>query len=354
MQKMGNLDFFFLQRELARLEGAFFSKAYELEPGLLRLRFNHKTRGNVDLIVELGKRIHETRFLQETPEKPSHFAGELRRLLNNGRLLSVRQLNLDRILAFELQKAEKFFLVFEMLGAGNALLCDSKMRIIAPYARAEYSIRSIKRNVSYQPPPQEKKPALEAKASDFNELKGKIVAVLSKNFNLSPFYFEEACCRAGVALEEDASRLSEKQKTALATALRSLFENPSFCVYFEEDKPVAFSPIALKKFDSFETQLFPSFSEALDFYFANAPVEAKENPAKKKLEFTLSQQEKAVGVLLAQAEEETQAGDWIYANSALVDELLSLVKSKEKEKLVALAKKHGFKASLEGLDLVLE
>jgi predicted ribosome quality control (RQC) complex YloA/Tae2 family protein len=177
---------------------------------------------------------------------------------------------------------------------------------------------------------------------------------MSKAFNLSPFYFEEACARAGVSLETDASELTEKQKTSLAASLRSLFENPSPRVYLEQGKAAAFSPFELKKLEKLETQLFPSFSEALDFYFANAVAEVKENPLKKKLEFTLLQQEKAVGEMLSQAEEEKQAGDWIYANSQLVEELIALAKAKEKEKMAALAKKHGFKASLEGLNLVLE
>ena len=149
-------------------------------------------------------------------------------------------------------------------------------------------------------------------------------------------------------------KLTEKQKTSLAASLRALFENPSPRIYLENNKPVAFSPIELKKFASFEMRQFPSFSEALDFYFANAVTELKENPLKKKLEFTLLQQEKAVGEMISQAEEEKTAGDWIYANSQLVEELIALAKAKEKERLAALAKKNGLAAKLDGLILSVE
>ena len=124
----------------------------------------------------------------------------------------------------------------------------------------------------------------------------------------------------------------EKYEYPKATAFElKLPAAPLFGVKLnEKGEPVSYSLQAAEG-----DMLFPSFSEAADFYYANQREESEgEKNASgklKKLAERLSSQEKALETLEGQKREAKQAGDAIYADFEKVESLLSEVRGMKKE-----------------------
>jgi len=315
LQKMANLDYFFLVGELEKLRGGRLAKIYELGPG--RFRFKFAKEGNqYQLVAELGTRLHLTKFVEEAPNKPTTFAMVLRKYLDNAVLTSVEQVNFDRIVVLKLEKKEKYSLVFEMYGTrGNLLLCDCAGKIIQPYTTEEKGGRVLKRGEIYTAPKQ------------------------SSGLNVAPFYQEEVLSRVGIGGRKP-EELDESEKGAVEKEIeriKSRISEPR--AYYEAGKPVAFSSIELKKFEGLEKKEFEKMSDALDEYYANfsEPVaksaEGKEEKALKKLEFLAEQQRKTAEENEAKAKEQREIGDAVWNNLEKADELITNARKEGKKKI---------------------
>ncbi len=324
MQETGNLDVFFLSRELASLEGARLDNAYQCGEKDFRFRFGKK-----DLAVRLG----EHAFLGErkpAPKSPSQFAMLLRKHLRGKRVSSVNQIGFDRLLRVGFGEKS---LVFELFSKGNLLLLEGG-RIIRPFKFEEFSARTLKPGETYSPPPSPKE---DPRTAEFPST-GKAVPALSKALELPPFYLEEACARAGVGFKEE---LDAKKAEAIREAALSLFSEARPVVYFEEGKPVAFSPFPLKKMRGKEFKEFDSLSAALQEYYSFVSPSSVE----PKRDFVREQRLAAIKDFREKEGAAREAGDWLSANAFLVDQALELVR---KGKIGEARKKLGAKIIREG------
>ncbi|MFH1200286.1 MAG: NFACT family protein [Candidatus Micrarchaeota archaeon] len=355
MQKMSNLDYRFAAAELQHLVGAYLNRAFEPRQGVFRLKFHSK--GEVNVLAELGVRLHATKYVETAAGGDSGFDQIVRQELENAKLAGVRQIASDRIVAFDLEKNGKYSLIFEMFAHGNAVACGPDGRILKAFRYEQFSSRKIRAGELYSPPPNAKKDANAICAKDLLSLKGPAVSALSKAVNLPPFYLEEACARAGIAFDSKFDGLPEKSADALVAALHSIASaalDP--VVYYAGGKPVAFSPFPLEKFASsgYDARKFATFSEALDDYYAHAEKLPDKDRALEKLSAVLAQQTAAVESLAGQAGEFKASGDLIYRNSASFQEILDSANALLGKKLppkaieAELAKKFKVKATLEG------
>jgi predicted ribosome quality control (RQC) complex YloA/Tae2 family protein len=231
-----------------------------------------------------------------------------------------------------------------------------------------YAARKLRASARYAPPPSGKKSPRELVESDLRGLRGSVVSALFKTINLSPFYLEEACARAGIKLAEKIEELSGEQRRALAGACKELLgEALSPRVYKEGERAFAFAPFALKKIGRAEAEEFKSFSEALDAYFESAPS-AGESAASLRFEKELRElrnlldgQERAANAFDNEAEEKRRAGDWIRANADLVERAIGEARALKRgvnaadaeRRIIALSKKLS-KAGVAGAELILE
>jgi len=251
MQHLANLDCFFLAKEMdASLAGGFFENFYDYGEGVFRLRF-----GKQSVLFDLqGFAFVAVASFPEPPRQPSSFAMLLRKRFESAKLESVVQSGFDRIFEFSFTSKQygRHSLVVELFGKrGNLLLLDSERRIVKPFAKVSYAARSLADGVAYVMPPSEKKHPLELKQSDF-EGKGRIVSFLSKQTSLAPFYLEEACARAGIALDKDVSSLIASEKSGLLSSMLAFFfrilVRTPFALHFpERRKAVRFLEHKLEK-----------------------------------------------------------------------------------------------------------
>jgi len=324
MQKMGNLDYLFLARELSALEGGRINKIYS--NGVFRLKLNKN--GELNFVVEAGTRAHLTKYVEEAPEHPSDFVMLICKRLGNARIKSVKQTNFDRLLSFVFDAKDGLFvLVFELFQNGNVVFCGSDDKIIDALKREKYSARILKPKQPYSPPPSNKKHPLEITEADVPE--GKAVSALSKVVNLPPFYLEEACSRAGQKYDAEIT-----DKAAIVAALRSLFDETKPCVYYENEKPVAFAPFPLKKMGAAEPRFFPSLSEAADAYYSSVEKETKRgNPERKKLVHLLETQKTALAAFEEKEKEARNAAEKIYAHYSEADDAIQKARAERKREL---------------------
>lgn len=333
MQLMGNLDVFFLVKELSSLKGTRLDNVYQTGEKDFRFRF----AGKQDLVIRLGECV----FLGErkpAPKQPSQFAMLLRKHLRNRRLTSVEQLNFDRLLVLHFDEKA---IVIELFSKGNLLLIEENT-IVRPFKFEEFSARTLRPKEKYSPPPSTKKdPSMVDLPSS-----GEAVPALSKKINLPPFYLEEACCRANVGFKEE---LTEQNIIGIKDELIKLIDeklNP--VLYFENGKPIAFSPFELSKLSGKESKKFESFNAALCAYYSSFKIEVE--PVK---DFVKEQRLQAITEFNKKAGEARETGDWISQNAFQVNQAIKLVNQKKiseaQEVLGKKIKREGKKLRIESM-----
>ncbi|HLD76155.1 MAG TPA: NFACT family protein [Candidatus Norongarragalinales archaeon] len=268
---LSNLDLHYLVREMKSLEGQYVQKVYG-EGRTFRLRFK-----NADVVTRVPEKIYLADKPPTFSEHPDSYVMLLRKHIA-GKLVRVEQLNFDRILRFTFEKAS---LVFELFAKGNVILLNADSRIIKPLENEKYASRVIHAGQDYVAPPMIKKHPSNLALSDFSGLKGKVVSVLSKVTNFSPFYLEEACARCGVDTQTMMETLTEAQRTNLMEALKKMLDD-----YAPHRYGGVVSPIKLYRLP--EGQSAPSFSELLE----KQPVLVEEEKDNK--EYLQATQRKAI------------------------------------------------------------
>ena len=113
------------------VEGAFISKIYQIGTKTVLLKLRKPGNPRIQLLIEAGKRIHLTSYDHETPQRPSGFCMALRKYLDNGVILAVKQYDFERIATIEINTREGVFqLVSEFFGNGNLILVDPEQKIL--------------------------------------------------------------------------------------------------------------------------------------------------------------------------------------------------------------------------------
>ncbi len=184
-------------RELSEMIGSRARKAYQPHYEQIVLRLNRKGISPIDLVVVSGKRVYLSRRDRPMPSRPSHFAMVLRKHLNNSRLISVEQFGFDRVIRLVFEHGRgKLSLIIEMFRDGNIILLDGEDKIIQPLTHAKFASRSIKRGISYIPPPETFDPRV-MKIEDFalliKESNHDLIRTLAARANLGRIYGSAAC-----------------------------------------------------------------------------------------------------------------------------------------------------------------
>lgn len=237
---------------------------------------------NVRLLLSAAPghpRAHLTTLSRENPGTPPMFCMLLRKHLLGGRILSLDQPPVERILDFKLETIDELgdrverHLILEAMGrSANLILLDGAGRIIDCIRRVEGDLASGRRQVLpglfYRPPePPDKQNPLALDGSALrqalsNPTGREADSLLLDTFTgLSPLVARELAFRAGDSGEQLAQELEK-----LLDAVRR--EDFTPCVLVRDGKPVDFSfrPI-LQYGPETELQERESFSALLDSFY---------------------------------------------------------------------------------------
>lgn len=304
---MTNLEYSFLVTELAPLiTNKHFDRIKKLSDGIYRIKIS-----NYEIICELGVRIHFTKYIEQTTETDK-FAEKAAKELDNAKLLAITQVNSDRIILFNFDKAQ---LIFEMFGDGNAILVRDGITIAAVKYQS-WTGREIKPGLQYSPP--KNVPSTKLELSD------RYIIVSLMKLPLGKDYVAEALVRTKIDEKKPGNLISETEKKKLENELEKIKKEAAPLVFSDNSKIVDYSLIRLSKYSAFTIQEFKTLSDAADEYYSKAE---KPNPKLEKLLSRLEKQHERLEELLREEKDFKANGDFIYANYEKIENIIQLAKA---------------------------
>ena len=304
MRIMSNLEYSFIVSELQPLVGKHFDKIRKVPLGY-RFRI-----GDVNLFVQPGIRLHRTVYIEET-ETEDKFVQKTNAELDNARLLSIRQINNDRIIGFSFDKGD---LIFEMFGKGNCILVKDGKTVVA-MKEESWSDREIKRGVEYKPP----KPSTVASLSDALTDRYVIIALLK--LPLGKEYAQEVLSRSGIDEKTPGNKLTDQQIESIEREMKKLTDEAKPVIFLKGSKPVEFGLTHFSSKKDFEKKETACLNEAADlFYWENKGIDRS---SVEKLERRLSEQKERMEELEREETGLKAAGDYIYAHYDEIDKIIS-------------------------------
>ena len=306
---MLSLDIYaWLKENKEKIEDAFIKKIYQI--GEREFLFKIYKGGNLPLYINLDGFVFFKDF--ETPQTPSMFAMYLRKRFVNRKILSVKQVNFDRIIAI---KTDEYELVIELFGGGNIIVVKDGI-IEKAYREREWRYRSTIHGEIYEPPPSRYNPLVNRdKICEIikQEKKG-IVRVLALSYNLGR-YAEEICHRAEV--DKNKKEISEEECKRIKVAMESIF-NFDGCYLYED----FFSPVELKHRNDLKEK-GDNFNECLAKYFSRITGGKEENI---KYLHILEEQKRKIEEFQNEERRLRRIGDIIYSHFQEIENLINLAK----------------------------
>jgi predicted ribosome quality control (RQC) complex YloA/Tae2 family protein len=298
---MSNLEYSFIVKELQQLAGKHFSRIRKIDDGIYRMKI-----GSTEILCEPGVRLHITRIIE--PAQPhDKFVEKTEKELNNAKLLSIEQINNDRIVSFNFDRAS---LVLEMFGHGNMILVGED-NTIAAMRYESWSDRQIKPNMPYSPP--------SSRLSEKLEPSEKYIIVSMMRLPLGKEYVLEALERVKISEKTPGNKLSGDQISRIEEALVSIISSASPVLFLKDGKPYDYSLARLSKYAELEAKQPVSLSAAADEYYSNLP---EENPELDKLVKRLEKQKERLAELKEEEKSFREAGDYIYQHYNEVEQVL--------------------------------
>ena len=369
---MSGFDLRVMARELDALKGAYVKKAYMPHYEQIVLRVNPKEIEQRDIVFVRGARIYTSQRDRPMPMTPPPFAMVLRKHLRNARLTGVQQVGFDRVLAFSFDtKNGERTLYVEVFRDGNIILVDQDGIIIQPLTHASYAGRTLKKGVSYTPPPEAMDPyALDegSLGALLKESDRDLVSTLGGKVNLGATHANAVCALAG---HEPNSATSDADPSKVFTALTRLLEDldtsdegyllvkptaedpsdweahlspldqPQQHLWLSE-RAVEATPILLPQHDGAPHVSYSSLCESIDVWkgthdahalqrreeerFEQAGPGRGQSTEVEKLERRKAQQEKALGGFSEKIEKQQRLGHLIQEHWTHVEGLLDQTK----------------------------
>ena len=247
-------------------------------------------QGNRKLLLSASSnhpRIQFTEELFENPAQPPMFCMLLRKHLQGGRILSIRQLPMERAVDLsvectdELGELSEKHLFLELMGRNsNLIFTDRELRILDCLRRVDFEM-SEKRQVLpglfyHDPPGQDKQNPLEESADSFlrcmqSESGAKTLDrwLTERYCGISPLIARELAYRCTGRTDPDLQRLDQTELSqTLEREIRSLSENKQPVLLLQAGQPKEFSFCPILQYEGYyETEIKESFSQLLDAFY---------------------------------------------------------------------------------------
>lgn len=235
-------------------------------------------------------------FLTESKQNPlsaPNFCMLLRKHISNGRIVSVTQPGMERIIEIGIEHLNELGdlcekkLVIELMGKhSNIIFLDDKKMIIDSIKHISNQISSVREVLpgrNYMTPPNQGKIPLSDLTPEWMEavllarpssIQKAIYGSLS---GISPLMAGEICFLASIDAGAATASLTVTEQTALygeLVRLRTKLENCEFtpCIVYQGKVPAEFSAIRLSMYPDMDIRTFSSISDVLRTYYAEKEV----------------------------------------------------------------------------------
>ena len=234
--------------------------------------------------------LYLTDLNKPSPVTAPTFCMLLRKHIGGGRIASISQPGLERILIFEIEHRDEMGdlcqkrLIIELMGKhSNLIFCDDNNMVLDSIKRIPSSVSSVREVLPgrtwFIPDTQSKKDPLTLTREDFFEIlsgshQSLFKALYGSLTGFSPAVSSEVCHRASLDSDVEAALLSDDEKLHLFHTIELLMEdvkagNFSPCIYYREEEPEEFSAVPLSSLSSLTCREFASISEVLATYYTS-------------------------------------------------------------------------------------
>ena len=319
-----------VKSELDFLIGARIDKIHQPSKDEIILAFRAQG-GNFRLIISASAnaaRVHITRAAVENPKSPPMFCMLLRKHLGNGKLLSIRQDGLERILYFDFEAMNeigdmvKVTLAIEIMGrCSNLIIINSDGKIIDSIKRVDEEMsreRLVLPGMKYTYPPRDGR--ISILTSTKNEMKEAILLAkndelskcLIKTFEgISPIFVRECAFYAAkgkdVTKDEITDDIMDRILFYLANVQKNLLNRTnSFNVVLDKENNLKdFSFVGIHQYGNLMiTREFPSACETLDYFYAERDaISRMKQRSNDLLKFLVNTSDRLTRKISAQKEE---------------------------------------------------
>ncbi|MDO4617161.1 MAG: NFACT RNA binding domain-containing protein [Lachnospiraceae bacterium] len=280
-----------LRRELAEaLTDGKIAKITQPENDELLLTIKNN-KNNYRLLLSANASL-PLAYLTDTnkpaPLTAPNFCMLLRKRIGNGRIVSVTQPGLERILVFRIEHRNElgdlctWKLIVELMGKhSNIIFCNEEEMIIDSIKHVSANMSSVREvlpgRTYFIPKTQEKADPLTITEQEFYD---KVCtrpmplakAVYTALTGFSPLMGEELCHRASLDGGFSAESLDEVSRLhfyqTFARMMTELNQSPACRIYYDGAGPVEFSPLELTQYETSRSVEFDTVSSMLETYFA--------------------------------------------------------------------------------------
>ena len=273
------------------LAGGRISKIAQPETDELLLTIKSQA-GNFRLLLSASASlplVYLTASNKPSPLTAPNFCMLLRKHISGGRIVSVTQPSLERVLRFEIEHLDEMgdlcrkYLVVEIMGKySNIIFCSDQDQIIDSIKHVSAQISSVREVLPgrpyFIPETQEKEDPLTVSEGAFVSAVCSKSAKLSKALytsltGISPVAAEEIVSRASLDSDRAANSYEPEELIHLYRTFRRYLEpltegayEPS--IYYDGKTPAEFSCLPLSIYDNCRREVYPTISEVLETYYA--------------------------------------------------------------------------------------
>lgn len=362
-RELTNLDVAFLIQELLPLVGARIEKAYQISQNEFIFRFKGgENKEKKDVVVLLPYAVMLTeRSAREAGTEPqqTNLILFLRKYLENKVLISIEQMNFDRIIVFNFEESK---VIIELFRKGNLILTDTNGKILALQRVENATNRITKAGANYVAPELSKvEPTIdEIRRVMENDWKDeKVVVVITRNVNFPALYLNELLTARGIDPKKRFDELTVKEKERISSEMHE------FVKELTEDMKVILRPdgsyVLTDQDPKLDDKQFHSLSALLAELHASSKKDAKRvasGSATEKARNKLKHQEGRHLQLLKEAEEEKMKGEWIKSHAHEVEDIIGEYKkiknNGNKDELNAFLKKHKARVGKNGIEMEIK
>ncbi len=279
----------YIKEELSSLVGARVEKIYQpsRDELVVALRMLGKGRALEKLIFSANPasaRVCLTKSEFENPQSPPMFCMLMRKHLQGGKLIDIRQDGLERILNFDFECINEIgdvvinTLCAEIMGRSANIILLRGERVVDSIKRvSDNENRRILPNIVYEPPVRRDRLNLfETGPSDIvaklENSRDRLSKALSEILEgIAPVFARECAFYAAGDTDAVCCELNEQQKARLCEILGIAAHSPMFTEIADETgRKKELSFVDLRQYgESFKRTFFPSANELVDDFYAD-------------------------------------------------------------------------------------
>jgi predicted ribosome quality control (RQC) complex YloA/Tae2 family protein len=311
-------DIFALVLEMQSYIGYRVNNVYDINNKTICIKFNDHESLKKYLLIESSSKFYMLNNFSAVNDFPSSFSSKLRKHINNKRIESIKQLNLDRVIDIQFSSGElAYHLICEFYASGNIILTDNSYNILTlihphTYEKSSDKEKEVKVSVGKVYPVTYATNQIDLSFDSFKSIIQNGFEKVNKKINIKQFIVKTQLVLYSPNILEHCllvNDINPNKKIDQNDNIFEIFNDEILCKlieciknmfsykikfsgYFNESNflPYMYQQFLKDKFESTET-----FTEAVTKYFTTLqPIQTKEEIKLKEKALKLSKEEKVL------------------------------------------------------------